>query len=154
MLDALKKLLTTSGDPPVLPEDAAREAVAALLVSAARADGVYDPGEVAAIDAVLTRHYALDPAQAETLRRAGEEAEAAATDLVRFTRAVKQTVPHPDRVAIIEAVWEVAYADGDRDHQESALVRKLCGLLYVEDREAGLARQRVQARRVVTPAPD
>ena len=47
---------------------------------------------------------------------------------------------------MIEAVWEIAYADGTRDHDENALVRRLCGLLYVPDREAGLARQRVQRR--------
>ncbi|MEM0923023.1 MAG: TerB family tellurite resistance protein, partial [Pseudomonadota bacterium] len=125
---------------------AAREAVAALLVSAARADGIYDSGEAAAITDVLARHYGIDDAAAENLRLAGEEAEAAANDLVRFTRAVKQAVPHAERVAVIEAVWEIAYADGDRDHRESALVRKLCGLLYVEDRDAGLARQRVETR--------
>jgi len=45
-----------------------------------------------------------------------------------------------------EAVWEIAYADGNRDHHESALVRRLCGLLYVPDQESGAARKRVAAR--------
>ena len=55
---------------------------------------------------------------------------------------------HPARVTVgvIEAVWEVVYADGVREMHESALIRKLCGLLHLEDRDVGLARQRVVAR--------
>lgn len=146
MLDALKALFRNPEAEIDLPDEAGREAVAALLVAAARADGVYDPEEATAITDVLGRHYALDRHEAVRLRETGEEAEAEAMDLVRFTRAIKRVVPHEERVAVIEAIWEVAYADGGRDHEESALVRKLCGLLYVEDREAGLARQRVEAR--------
>ncbi len=52
-------------------------------------------------------------------------------------------MPHEDRVAVIEAVWRVIYADGELDDEESSLVRRLCGLLYVPDQDAGLARQRV-----------
>ncbi|MEM9097130.1 MAG: TerB family tellurite resistance protein [Pseudomonadota bacterium] len=129
-----------------LSEDAGREAVAALLVAAAKADGVYEPEEARAIAEILSRHYALDAAAAEALLNEGELAFAEAADLVRFTRAIKRVVPHEERIAVIEAIWEVAFADGASDHTESALVRKLCGLLYVEDRDAGLARQRVKAR--------
>ena len=80
------------------------------------------------------------------LRAEGEAAQAEAIDLVRFTRAVKAAVPDEERVGVIEAVWEVVYADGVREMHESALIRMLCGLLHIEDREAGLARQRVAAR--------
>ena len=120
--------------------------MAALLVAAAKADGVYEPAEAAVIADILARHYALDAAGAEALLNEGELSFAEAADLVRFTRAIKRVVPHEERIAVIEAIWEVAFADGDSDHTESALVRKLCGLLYVEDRDAGLARQRVKAR--------
>ena len=65
---------------------------------------------------------------------------------MRFTRVVKNAVPHEERIGVIEAVWEVVYADGVREMHESALIRQLCGLLHLEDREVGLARQRVAAR--------
>ncbi|MEM8792948.1 MAG: TerB family tellurite resistance protein [Pseudomonadota bacterium] len=129
-----------------LPEEAGREAVSALLVAAAKADGVYEPAEATTITEILGRHYGLPPAEAEALRNEGELSYAEAADLVRFTRAIKRVVPHEERIAVIEAIWEVAFADGSSDHTESALVRKLCGLLYVEDRDAGVARQRVKAR--------
>jgi uncharacterized tellurite resistance protein B-like protein len=43
-------------------------------------------------------------------------------------------------------LWEVAYADGVLDPEEDLLIRRISGLMYVEDRERVLARQRVAAR--------
>jgi len=129
-----------------LDEGDAREAVAAVLVMAACADDDYADCERSMIDRVLAQRYALSPWEAARLRASGEAAYESASDTVRFTQAIKRAVAHEDRVGVIEAVWEIAYADGARDHTESALVRRLCGLLYVPDRDAGLARQRVAAR--------
>jgi len=145
----LDKLFTLFRDPEAevdLSEEEGHEAVAAILVEAAHADDDYAESERRTIDRVLARRYGLDEAEARALRARGEAAQQAAPDLLRFTRAVKRAVAHEDRIAVIEAVWEIALADGARDHAENALVRKLCGLLYVPDREAGLARQRVEAR--------
>jgi uncharacterized tellurite resistance protein B-like protein len=143
MLEKIMKALggaAEAGDDPV---EAGRVAIAAVLVEAARADGDYLGREQRMIDGVLGERFGLTPAAAAALRARGEEAQAEAVDLVRFTRAIKDAVPHEDRVAVIEAVWRVIYADGELDHEESSLIRRLSGLLYVPDQDAGLARQRV-----------
>jgi len=145
MIDLFRRLAGRTGaEPPAKADE--RTALAALLVEAAHADGSYDADESARIARVLAARYGLSAAAAADLRGAGEAALAQALDLVRFTRVVKNAVPHAERVGVIEAVWEVVYADGVREMHESALIRKLCGLLHIEDREAGLARQRVAAR--------
>lgn len=143
MFDKLASLFAP--DTPRRAPDG-REALAAVLVRAAQADGSFDQRERALIEALLCRRYGLDADAARRLLEDGEAAARRAADLVGFTRAIKDTVPHEERIGVIEAVWEIAYADGERSHEEAALVRKLCGLLYVEDRDAGLARQRVAAR--------
>jgi uncharacterized tellurite resistance protein B-like protein len=43
-------------------------------------------------------------------------------------------------------LWEVVYARGNLTPEEDALIRKVAGLLYVSDRDRGLARQRVLHR--------
>ena len=144
MLDKLLSLL--GGAEAGSPEDSAtagRTAIAAILVEAAKADGVYLDAEREMIDLILAERFGLDAAAAAALRAEGEAAQAEAVDLVGFTRAVKDAVPFEERVEVIEAVWRVVYADGDRDMDEGNLIRKLAGLLYVPDRDAGLARQRV-----------
>jgi uncharacterized tellurite resistance protein B-like protein len=52
-----------------------------------------------------------------------------------------------ERIQLIEMLWEVAYADGVLDPEEDLLIRRVAGLIAVEDRERVLARQRVAARR-------
>ncbi|MEO1318072.1 MAG: TerB family tellurite resistance protein [Pseudomonadota bacterium] len=147
MLDRImKKLAGHQGAPQRLTAQDARDALAVILVHAARADGRYEASEQDDIDRVLKSRYGLEAAGATALRAEAEADEENAAGLQRFTSALKNAVPFEERIAIIEAVWEVAYADGVRSAEESALVRKLCGLLYVEDRDAGLARQRVAAR--------
>jgi len=144
MLDSLIKRLT--GAPRAGPEDraaAARVAIAAVLVEAALADHVYLESERAVIDRILGERFGLTPGDAAALRAEGEAAQAGAVDLVRFTRVLKDAIPIEDRLEVIVAVWRVIYADDDKDAHESNLVRRLCGLLYVPDRDAGLARQRV-----------
>lgn len=144
MLDALiKRLLRPAEEAPADHQEAERIAIAAILVEAARADGVYLDSEREMIDQILADRYGLEPAAAAALRTAGEAEHDEAMDIVRFTRVLKDTIPFEDRVEVIEAVWRVIYADNDRESHEANLVRRLCGLLYVPDRDAGLARQRV-----------
>lgn len=136
----------TAPAPEPLPEGDARLALAALLVRIARADGDYSQAEVERIGRVLAARYGLSPFEAAKLRGDAEALEAEAPDTVRFTRAIKDAVPYEDRRAVIEALWEIVLADGERDTEEDALLRLVAPLLGVNDRDSNLARRKVQAR--------
>ena len=142
--DLLNRLLQPAPEP--LPEPDARTALSALLVRIARSDGDYAPEEIARIDNILARHFGLPAEAARALRKEAEALEAAAPDTVRFTRALKAAVPHAARLSILEAAWEVVLADGRRDREEDALMRLVADLLGINDRDSGLARQRVAKR--------
>lgn len=141
--DLLRRL--TAPDPVQLPETDARLALAALLVRVARTDGDYAAAEVATIDRVLAKRYGLDPATAADLRAEAEALEAEAPDTVRFTRAIKAAVDLENRIAVIEALWSVVLADGERDAEEDSLLRLLANLLGVNDRDSNLARKRAES---------
>ncbi len=140
--DLLKGLLAP--DPAPLGEPDARLALAALLVRVARADGTYAAEEVARIDGILASRYQLSPFEVSKLRREAEVLEAEAPDTVRFTRALKQAVPYEDRLAVIEALWQIVLADGTRDEEEDSLLRQIAPLLGVNDRDSNMARLKVQ----------
>ena len=127
------------------PEPDTALALAALLVRLARADGGYTDEEQVGIDRVLSGRFGLSPFEAGALRRKAEALESEAADTVRFTRALKDTVPLEGRSALLEALWRVALADGARDADEDALIRLASGLLGLTDRDSALARQRVEA---------
>ena len=139
--DFLNRL--TRPDPAPLPDADARLALSALLVRVARSDGSYDDSERQRIDRILTARYGLSPFEATKLRGDAEALEAEAPDTVRFTRAIKDAVPYEDRLAVIEALWQVVLADGVREAEEDALLRLVANLLGVNDRDSALARQRV-----------
>lgn len=142
MIASLFKRLTASDNQP-LPALDARLALAALLVRAARSDGDYALSEVSHIERILATRYRLDADSAAALRREAELTEAEAPDTVRFTRAIKEAVPYEERIGVIEALWQVVLADGERDDAESALLRITASLLGVGDVDSAAARQRV-----------
>lgn len=132
--------------PGRLPEPDARLALAALLVRVARADEHYAEAERVRIDRVLAGRYGLSPFEAGRLRAEAEVLEAEAPDTVRFTRALKDAVPHEDRLSLMEAMWAVALADAGRDGREDALIRVTADLLGISDRDRALARQNVETK--------
>jgi uncharacterized tellurite resistance protein B-like protein len=135
----------TAPDPEPLPYDDARLALAALLVRIARSDDDYADVEKAHITAILAKRYGLSPDAAIALRIEAEAMEAEAPDTVRFTRAIKDSVPYEAREKVIESMWDIVLADGERDHEEDALLRLVAPMLGVNDRDSNLARQRVEA---------
>lgn len=143
MLSSLLRKLSGEADA-ALTRDESRLAVAALLVIAANADHVYQDSERTQIERVLAARYGLDGAAAAALRAAGEEAEKASMDLYRFTSRVKQHIAYEERAAVIEAMWRVVLADGEREMHEETLMRRVTDLLGLDPRDSIAARRKVE----------
>jgi uncharacterized tellurite resistance protein B-like protein len=123
-----------------------RLAAAALLVEAAKLDGAFDNLERARIAALLKDRFAMDDAHVAELIEAADDETEHSGGLYGFTKEIRSNFEHAERVAMIEMLWEVAYADGSLHDFESNMLRRVAGLLYVTDRESGDARKRVLAR--------
>jgi uncharacterized tellurite resistance protein B-like protein len=139
--DLLTRLMAP--EPETLPDADARLALSALMVRLARADGFYDADERARIIRILSQRYELHQEGAQSLLAEAETLEGEAPDTVRFTRAIKEAVPYERRVEVIEALWQVALADGARDAAEDSLIRLVSSLLGFTDQESARARQRM-----------
>lgn len=119
-------------------------AVAALMVEAARADEAYTDAERALIDRLLTDGFGVAPAACAAVRAEAEGKAAAAADLYQFTRRAKE-LPAAGKSALMEALWRIVLSDGSRGAWEETLIRRVAGLLHIEDQESARARQRVLA---------
>ena len=135
-----------SARPEENPDITAETAVAALLLEAAGADDHVDDHEMAVAERAVARVFGLKADEAKTIVARAAQAREDAADIVRFTRAAKIAFAPTDRVALIEAVWEVVLADDEVTPDEDAYVRRLAGLIYVSDIERGAARKRAAAR--------
>ncbi|MCF3973572.1 TerB family tellurite resistance protein [Paracoccus salsus] len=139
----LSRLFTDDPSPAPLTAPDAEVAIAALLVRVARADDHYELVERQRIDRVLARRRGLTADEAAERRAAAEMIEAEAPDTVRFTRLIKDRIALEDRSTVIAAMWEIAYADQNRDMDEETMIRLVAGLLGVPDRESALIRRKV-----------
>jgi uncharacterized tellurite resistance protein B-like protein len=123
-----------------------RLSVAVLLVEAARQDDTFEPRERMVIEQVLARQFDLSHEECLALVEAAERRVAEMVQIHGHTREVFENTTPAERIRLIEMLWEVAYADGVLDPEEDLRIRRIAGLIAVEDRERVLARQRVAAK--------
>jgi len=128
-------------------------AVAVLLVEAARMDSSFDAEERATIRRLVQARLGLDDTAAEALIVAADEVAEESGELWTFARVVKDRFSYDERVEMLEMMWEVAYADGTLHHYEANLLRRVAGLIYVSDRDSGVARKRAMERLGITDEP-
>lgn len=143
MIGRVLDFLTGQAAPaPTAGADDLQIAVAALLIEAARMDDNFNLEERRAIEHVLTERFDLTAEELRELFIAAERAVRGSTQFFPFTQQIVKNISHEERGHILEMMWQVAYADGVLDPHEDMLLRRIAGLIHVNDRERGLARQR------------
>jgi uncharacterized tellurite resistance protein B-like protein len=137
MLSALKKLFEERIAPEVVKEaPEAREkglrlAAAALLFEVVRADATVREEERTVVRTAVQSTFALDREEADDLVRLAEEASRASASIYEFTSLVDRELPPEQKKRLVELLWLVAFADGEKNAREEHLVRRIAGLLHV-----------------------
>ena len=121
-------------------------AIAALLVEAAMADGNIDEIEHAHIRHMLATQLDLSADDADAMLAQSLTSHEDRIEIHSLTRHIRYDTDAADRSVILEMVWMVVLADGSLDAHESQLMRRLAGLLFVNDVESGLAAPRARHR--------
>lgn len=143
MFETLKKMFSREPQPDTIVDP--HEAAAALLVEAALADGIYANMESDVIAEILLESFDFDAQRVDELIQRGEILAEEAIGAHQFTRHVKR-LPMEKRVSIIEGLFRVALADGDRCPYEEAYIRHVASLLHVDDVRRAKARRTAEAR--------
>src|SRR5580693_7264468 len=130
--------------PDQFAEDDYRLAAAAMLVHAAAIDGEISQSERDKLHAVIKQRFNLDDAATGELIEKATAAEHEAVDLYHFTHLLNRALDEAGRARIVEMMWEIVYADGQRDELEDNLVWRAADLLGVSPRE------RIELRRHVS----
>ena len=117
--------------------------VIALLIHAAKIDDNYTEVEKKIIIKAIVQLYNLGSDQALALLKLSEKKEEESNQIIEFTQEVKK-YSIDFRLKIIEIIWKIVYADGVNDAYESNLIRRICGLLYISDKDNGIIKTKVQ----------
>ena len=108
-----------------------RLATAVLMIDVARADHVFEESEFDSMLQLIESHFELSPEQAaELVNAAGDKADDMVS-LFEFTQLLHKQLDEREKARIVSLLWQVAYADGQLDKYEDALVLKISDLLYV-----------------------
>ena len=137
MLDKFKTILSKKKDENEEHFDASQLAVASLMITTAIHDGEFDDVEKDEILKLLKNYYDLDDKRLTSLFDASLELVDNANDIQQFTSKINNVLNDDEKLMIVEMIWKIVIADGRIDDYENAIVRKLSGLLYVDDFKVG-----------------
>jgi|TARA_B100000925_G_scaffold145409_1_gene108861 uncharacterized tellurite resistance protein B-like protein len=144
MWNKLKKIFTAEKEVEDITSD---NAIATILVRAAKTDNEYTESEQTLIDNLLSNQLNITLEEAQILRIKGEGLEAEINDNVQLTRIIKQDIPYEEREMLIEQLWSVVLDDDYRTPEENKFMRVLTHLFGISDVNSAKARSRVLAKK-------
>ena len=116
--------------------------VCALLIHAAKIDENYTDKEEEIIKKTLNELGVEDKNISKTIEEA-KIIEESSNQILDFTREVKG-LPEQDKIKIVEALWSIIYSNKDADIYETNLMRRLAGLLYIDNQTMGDIKEKIK----------
>ena len=117
--------------------------IIALLIHAAKIDENYTEDEKKIIKKTIMELNKISSNQADELLKLAEKKEEESNQIVEFTKEIKK-YSMEFKLKIIEIIWKIVYSDGTSDNYESNLIRRICGLLYISDKDNGIIKTKVK----------
>ena len=115
----------------------------ALLIHAAKIDEKYTESEKKIIIKTIIDLNKVSFDEAKEILNLAEKKEVDSNQIVEFTKEIKK-YSMESRLKIIEIIWKIVYSDGSNDAYESNLIRRICGLLYISDKDSGIIKAKIQ----------
>lgn len=119
------------------------EAVVVLLLRAANIDGKKDEQEIEAIKRLIIQQFNYDEEKADILITSASEKEESSADLFEWSKIINDHYDLDSKKIVFSMMCEIICADGLIDPFESNLIRRLSGLLYISDKDAGAIKKKV-----------
>ena len=115
---------------------------ASLLIHAAKIDQNYTNNEKIIIEKTLVELGANKEKLNELMKRA-EKYEENSNQILDFTKDIKSS-DQKFKIKLIETLWKIIYSDEASDIYESNLMRRLTGLLYLDNKMVGDIKEKVK----------
>tara|TARA_Y100000741_G_C17840130_1_gene390229 strand:- start:86 stop:496 length:411 start_codon:yes stop_codon:yes gene_type:complete len=119
--------------------------VAALLIHAARIDENYSKEEEEIIKQSILE-LGADSLHLESIIREGKIIESDTNQILEFTKEVKN-MDEKNKIIIIETLWKIIYSNQEADMYETSLMRRLAGLLYIDNKTMGDIKEKIKKQK-------
>lgn len=118
--------------------------VCALMIEVARTDGIIDDQELKKISEILSSQFELSDDEVKAIIKSEIKNSESRIELHSIIKKLREKCSYEERLIVLEFVWLIVLADKKLDHLESSIVRKLCGLLFISDKDAGIISKKVK----------
>mgnify|MGYP001389990719 FL=1 len=116
--------------------------IAALLIHAARIDEKYSIEEEEIIKKTLL-NLGTNQNELETIIKEAKQSEKNTNQILDFTKEIKK-LQEKDKIKIIRSLWRIIYSNKDADIYETNLMRRLSGLLYIDNKTMGDIKEQIK----------
>ena len=116
--------------------------ICALLIHAAKIDENYTEKEEEIIKKTLGE-LGLEKENIDKTIKKAKIIEENSNQILDFTREVKN-LPDKDKIVIVESLWSIIYSNKEADIYETNLMRRLAGLLYIDNKTMGDIKERAK----------
>ena len=116
--------------------------VCALLIHAAKIDENYTENEETIIKKTLLELGCSEDDLYKTIKDA-KTIEENSNQILNFTKEIKN-MTEKDKIKIVEALWSIIYSNKDADMYETNLMRRLAGLLYIDNKTMGNIKDKIK----------
>ena len=115
---------------------------ASLFIHAAKIDENYTDKEKKIIKKTLIQ-LGVEESKADQMMLTAEINEEKSNQILDFTREIKNA-DNEFKIKITETLWNIIYSNKEADMYESNLMRRLSGLLYLDNKVAGEIKEKVK----------
>ena len=116
--------------------------ISALLIHAAKIDENFTIEEEKIIEETLL-NLGANKDNVKQIIIESKKIEAKANQILEFTKEVKN-MKESDKIKIIETLWRIIYSNKDADIYETSLMRRLAGLLYIDNKLMGDIKEKIK----------
>ena len=117
---------------------------ASLLIHAAKIDENYTNNEKLIIERTLIE-LGASKENLDELMKLAEKYEENSNQILDFTKDIKNTDQN-FKIKLIESLWTIIYSDKDSDIYETNLMRRLSGLLYLDNKLVGDIKEKIKKK--------
>ena len=123
-------------------DDESLSKIASLLIHAAKIDENYTEQEKIIIKKTLIE-LGAESSNIEKIISNAAIIEENSNQILDFTREIKNT-PESDKIKVIECLWKIIYSNKNADIYETNLMRRLAGLLYIDNNVMGNIKEKIK----------
>ena len=116
--------------------------IAALLIHAAKIDENFTIEEEKIIEETLL-NLGANKENVKEIIIESKKIEDKANQILEFTKEVKN-MNENDKIKIVETLWRIIYSNKDADIYETSLMRRLAGLLYIDNKTMGDIKEKIK----------